>query len=1054
MISALGTIWFVFLLLVPTNSFVLVSRHHSFSAQSRTQIPLCAKPLEETTAKQMANVCKFCGGEFDSRNAVFRHLRSSKSCYDLAQYQSKGGQSKGNVVDFLKLKKRKVAVQFGYHISDNDSITCGNEVAAGVLCGAFFQALRALYPSSPVEEEEGETTFTLASAAQLRHPSLMQENTCSAWSDVVGINYKGGPDDIDINSLLNQMQDIIADGVTQDDDDGVLCIKVLNVESLTVSTKFHAEKSCSQRSYQFLMPIKWLDDSQETQEWIRNKAGADTGHQIQTSRTPTPSSLVKFKKALKLAESRDVTQISSPAVSSAGRFGKLWQKERRPFHNFCDPSLGSGGMASPSNENVWRSVDKARLSGFIIDDKNENEALVVIEFRGDGFVAQQIRRMIASVIAISNGWIPPEFLSDVATRSDVSIETPIAPSGLLYFSSPRFHFVDLVQGSSLFETKDGNNRNENWLGSLQSALLHARAQKVEEESTWLDELRNIASPRIRSALEQIALDDTLKEEQIQRKKEEHKSEDSIEKEVDFSVTPEVYHQTLSLLQDICGRGKWPMTSDARSRVIRAPVGNPNEGNLRERPDLKSRAASSQFKGHLVQCGSFTIVNPQSFQGQLPTVNKQFPELVDAIFELEAYHSSENSRSCLNDIPGNGSVALASTHCTVNRNIEFTPHFDNGKGQEHSHSMIVGLGDYAGGEFVVDGKSYSIRYDVLKFDGWKQIHSTTRFRGERFSLVWFTPERREDYIPKGDTSFEDAKANSLVQAHALSLLSYPLLNFRHNSTDALVINEILDTDQGCTYELSQRSWCSMIKQSSDTEEAQHGFSLKGHEAVLDIGAHIGVFCRYALSAGCKNVIAYEPESENLKLLEQNLKCSHSADNKAEDRVKIYQCAVAHGEPGLQNFVLARNRTDGSLNTWRHSLEKHSNYVDKKGTKLFSKGQDALLARSQVQTVPFFGDGGALLPGITFVKMDCEGAEVDILLSPESSHSSNWLDVKNLVFEWSFTKERRVQTFHTAVQNLESAGFNVVYEGQGSWWDTEPNCMWPYHSDLVVFARMRK
>ena len=130
------------------------------------------------------------------------------------------------------------------------------------------------------------------------------------------------------------------------------------------------------------------------------------------------------------------------------------------------------------------------------------------------------------------------------------------------------------------------------------------------------------------------------------------------------------------------------------------------------------------------------------------------------------------------------------------------------------------------------------------------------------------------------------------------------------------------------------------------------------------------------------------------------------------------------------------------------------MDKKGTKLFSKGQDALLARSQVQTVPFFGDGGALLPGITFVKMDCEGAEVDILLSPESSHSSNWLDVKNLVFEWSFTKERRVQTFHTAVQNLESAGFNVVYEGQGSWWDTEPNCMWPYHSDLVVFARMRK
>jgi len=986
----------------------------------------------------MTNVCKFCGGQFDSRNAIFRHLRSSKSCYDLAQKLSKG-----NIVNVLQLEKRKVAIQFGYHMSDGSSITCGNEAAAGIVCRAYFQAVRALYPSSPVETEEGENTFTLSSAAQLRHPSLMQESTCSAWSDVLGINYKGGPQDIDVDSLVSQMQSIIEDGETQKE--GVFCIKVLNVESLMVSTKFHAEKSCSQRIYQYLVPIKWLDDSQETQEWIRNKAGADTGHQIQSSRTP--SSIVKFKKALKLAESRDVTDISSAAVPSAGRFGKLWQKERRPFHNFCDPSLGSGGMASPSNENVWRSVDKARLSGFILDDKNDNEAMVVIEFRGDGFVAQQIRRMVASVIAISNGWLPPTFF-DVATRPDVSVKTPIAPSGLLYFGSARFHFIDLVQGSSLFETKGGNILNDVWLGSLQSALLYARAKQVEEESTWLDELRNVASPRIRSALEQIALDDTIKEEHIQRKKEENSREDFIDEEVDFSVAPVVFTKTLSHLQDICDRGQWPMTSDARSRVIRAPADITDRGNLSERTDLKSRAASSQFKGHLVQCGSFTIVNPQLFQGKLPAINTQFPELVDAIFELEACHSSESLRSCLNDTAGNGSAAIASTYCTVNRNVEFTPHFDNGKGQESSHSTIAGLGDYAGGEFLVDGKSYNIRYDFLKFDGWKQMHSTKRFRGERFSLVWFTPERREDYSPKGDTSFEDAKAKELVEAHALSLTSYPLLNFRGNSTDALVVSEILDTDQGCTYELSQMSWCSMIGESSES-----GFSLEGHLEVLDIGAHIGVFCRYALNAGCKKVIAYEPEAENFKLLEHNLMCD-SVDSKAEDIIQLRQCAVAHGEPRIQNFVHARNRTDGSLNTWRHSLEKHSNYMDIKGTKLLSKGQDALLARSQVQTVPFFGRDGALVSGITFVKIDCEGAEVDILLSPESSHSSNWLDVKNLVFEWSFTKERRVQTFHTALQNLESAGFIVAYEGQGSWWDTDPNCMWPYHTDLVVFAKMRK
>lgn len=1052
MISALrvGTICFSCLFTVPIKSFVLVKKHSRRRTQIRIPLRAIDKPLEEGTAAQhikMTNVCKFCDEEFDSRNAIFRHLRSSKKCYDLAQKLSEGEPNGGNFVNILQLEKRKMAIQFGYHISDGSDITCGNEAAAGIVCRAYFDAVGALYPSSPVEKEEGENTFTLASAAQLRHPSLMQENTCSAWSDVVGINYKGGPNDIDVDNLVNQMQAIIEDGETKKEE--LLWIKVLNVESLTVSTKFHAEKSCSQRMYQYMVPMKWLDDSQDTLEWIRNKVRADTGHQIQMS--TTPSSIVKFKNALRLAESRDVTEMSSSAVSSAGRYGKLWQKERRPFHNFCDPSLGSGGMASPSNENVWRCVDKARLSGFIIDEKNDNEAMIVIEFRGDGFVAEQIRRMVASVIAISNGWLPPTYF-DVATRSDVSIETPIAPSGLLYFSSARFHFVDLVRESSLFKTKGGNVLNEVWLGSLQSALLNARAKQVEEERSWLDELRNIASPRILSTLEQVALDDTIKEKQIQRKKEEHKREDLIDEEVDFSVAPKVFTKTLSHLQDICDDGQWPMTSDARSRVIRASADITDGGNLSERTDLKSRATSSQFKGHLVQSGSFTIVNPQLFQGKVPAANTLFPELVDAIFELEACQSSESLRSCLNDTTGNESAPKASTYCTVNRNVEFTPHFDNGRGQENRHSTIVGLGDYAGGELIVDGKSYNIRYDFLKFDGWKQMHSTKRFRGERFSLVWFTPERREDYLPIGDTSFEDAKAKELVDAHALSLPSYSLINFRGNSTDALVISEILDNDQGCTYELSQMAWCSMLGESSDAKEDHNGFSLQGHEVMLDIGAHIGVFCRYALSAGCKKVIAYEPESDNFKLLEQNLMCD-STNSKAEDMIHLHQCAVAHGEPRIQNFVNARNRTDGSLNTWRHSLEKHSNYMDVKGAKLLSKGQDALLARSQVQTVPFFGSDGALVPGITFVKIDCEGAEVDILLSPESSHGSNWLDVKNLVFEWSFTKERRVQTFHTAVQNLESAGFIVVYEGQGSWWDTDPNCMWPYHTDLVVFAKMR-
>ena len=139
---------------------------------------------------------------------------------------------------------------------------------------------------------------------------------------------------------------------------------------------------------------------------------------------------------------------------------------------------------------------------------------------------------------------------------------------------------------------------------------------------------------------------------------------------------------------------------------------------------------------------------------------------------------------------------------------------------------------------------------------------------------------------------------MLDDHNAKLPSFSELKFRLNSTDALVIKDILDSEIGCCYELSSMSWGNRTKINSMVECSS--FSLNGHEKVLDIGVHIGVFAMYTLSAGCKEII-----------------------------------------------------------------------------------------------------------------------------------ESSWLDVKNLVFQWYFTKERRIDKFHEAVRNLVSAGFSVVYEGQGSW-----------------------
>ena len=67
-----------------------------------------------------------------------------------------------------------------------------------------------------------------------------------------------------------------------------------------------------------------------------------------------------------------------------------------------------------------------------------------------------------------------------------------------------------------------------------------------------------------------------------------------------------------------------------------------------------------------------------------------------------------------------------------------PHKDSGAGNGQQVSLIVGLGNYSGGQLGVEGTIHDIQYMPLEFDGWKQRHWTLPFVGERFSLVWFSP----------------------------------------------------------------------------------------------------------------------------------------------------------------------------------------------------------------------------------------------------------------------------------------------------------------------------
>ena len=215
----------------------------------------------------------------------------------------------------------------------------------------------------------------------------------------------------------------------------------------------------------------------------------------------------------------------------------------------------------------------------------------------------------------------------------------------------------------------------------------------------------------------------------------------------LSAAPVEYETVLGLLRDIVATGRWPPTSVARSKVIE---GDPNNAadtvdvdgggavSTADAGDAGERGGGQEGEeggGKAVDEDAAAASPPPAREGgsfsvgampdrlNVPRGNIEFPELVKAIFELERKLAPDRAPS---------------STCAVNCNAQFKPHRDSGAGAGQLVSLVVGLGDYGGGDLIVEGERHAIRYAPLAFDGWDERHWTMPFVGERFSLVWFTP----------------------------------------------------------------------------------------------------------------------------------------------------------------------------------------------------------------------------------------------------------------------------------------------------------------------------
>ena len=115
-------------------------------------------------------------------------------------------------------------------------------------------------------------------------------------------------------------------------------------------------------------------------------------------------------------------------------------------------------------------------------------------------------------------------------------------------------------------------------------------------------------------------------------------------------------------------------------------------------------------------------------------------------------------------------------------------------------------------------------------------------------------------------------------------------FRKNTSDENVIKEILEKK-------------AYSKKKID-------FKIEPDDVWLDGGSHIGVFGLYAAQNGAKKVYCYEPETENYKILQENIR---HIGTEYSTNLESFQYAI-NQTGGTHSFTIAPN-------TWRHSLVTH-------------------------------------------------------------------------------------------------------------------------------------
>lgn len=356
-----------------------------------------------------ACVCEICKEEFTSKTKLFKHL---------IHHGYESTDKRG--IKVVLLAGWLSSVVDDHDIWINERSEFASNETTNVVENAIFKALYAIennlpsvadiHSSMQIERPKG---YSRGCSIQQRTSLIFDyEPSCHAQSDTFCFYVKsigaGGTE-----GFVAKMNEYLPSFV-----------KVFHCYMLTGSAAadFHAETECTQRRYEYIIPLKFVMPSTlvhapDVPVVRRNK------HRVDNLPKVSKHGLMDQTFPLDTADGQVRVAFFRKLKSI---FKTICGKHK--FHNFVTAG------AAPADSSVSRRLDRFYHKELL---NIRGELWVVFSISGDSILRGQVRKILGLAIGIALGFLPDEYINEVFKPSMI-MEIPALPGWALYLAECRY----------------------------------------------------------------------------------------------------------------------------------------------------------------------------------------------------------------------------------------------------------------------------------------------------------------------------------------------------------------------------------------------------------------------------------------------------------------------------------------------------------------------------------------------------------------------------------------------------------------------------------------